>query len=145
MVNVYNYIEEAAKDETLANVKNFFRLFDKSSKDTDYSKYADAYIGQNNAYTKRTTLEENSDTLLAAVQSYVSPLEEYAFAELVYVDKEIEIKFYSDKIAENVEKYVQDRIEAGDDSFYDSLETALDTYGSKLERELEAKLAAVKE
>jgi len=105
----------------------------------------DAYIGQNNAYTKRTTLEENSDTLLAAVQSYVSPLEEYAFAELVYVDKEIEIKFYSDKIAENVEKYVQDRIEAGDDSFYDSLETALDTYGSKLERELEAKLAAVKE
>lgn len=141
MVNVYNYIEEVNKPNGIENVKNFFRLFDESSQDTDYSKYSDAYIGQNNAYLKRENLESNSDTLLAAVQSYISPLEQYAFNELVYVDKEITISFSDEKIYENVQKYVIDSIEAGDETFYDSLETAFDTYGSKLERELEAKQA----
>ena len=56
-------------------------------------------------------------------------------------DKEITISFSDEKIYENVQKYVIDSIEAGDETFYDSLETAFDTYGSKLERELEAKQA----
>lgn len=139
MVNVYNYINEVEKENGLDNVKEFFKLFDKTSKDTNYEVYKDSYIGQNNAYLKKETLEKNSDTLLAAVQSYISPLEEYAFAELVYVDKEIELSFKNTVVFENLQKYVEDKIEAGDENFFDSLETAIDTYGSKLERELEAK------
>lgn len=145
MVNVYDYIKEVNAEGGLDKVKSFFTLFDSSSKDTDYTKYQNTYIGQNEAYLKRDKLESNSDTLLAAVQSYISPLEEYAFNELVYVDQEITIQFRSEELYENVQKYVEDRIEAGDDSFYDALETAFDTYISKLERELEAKQALVTE
>ncbi len=145
MVNVYDYIKEVNAEGGLEKVKSFFTLFDSSSKDTDYTKYQNTYIGQNEAYLKRDKLESNSDTLLAAVQSYISPLEEYAFNELVYVDQEITIQFRSEELYENVQKYVEDRIEAGDDSFYDALETSFDTYISKLERELEAKQALVTE
>lgn len=146
MVNVYDYIKEVSAEGGFEKVKSFFTLFDSSSRDNNLTKYKDTYIGQNEAYLKRDKLESNSDTLLAAVQSYVSPLEEYAFNELVYVDKEITIQFRNETaenqtLYENVQKYVVDRIEAGDDSFYDALGTSFDTYISKLERELEAKVA----
>lgn len=139
MCEVWNSYEQTKE----ANEK-YFTLFDSDS--TNYSEdYKDSYIGQNTNLT-RTELQENSDSLLSDITSYVSNLEYYIFDALVYSDTELEssdmkidIQFYDDELSELIQDYVTDRITSTDESFASSVQSTAETYAKKLVREAEAK------
>ena len=88
-------------------------------------------------------IEDNVDALLTIIETFASPLEQYVFYDLVYGEEStITIEYSSalgEEIAEKVEKYVVDTIEASGETYIDTFRDALKTYGLKLQREQEVK------
>ena len=124
----------------------YFTLFDtSSSSDLDEEDYQYTYIGQHGAYKQRTKLRSNSDSLLNAISGYASGLEYHLFNAIVYDNDSLlesvnyEISFYDEALAEMLEEYVTDRLTTTDESFASSVQSAAETYGSKLAREKEVK------
>lgn len=141
MCNVWNSYEK-----TIEENQTYFTLFD-SNVENYKEKYANTYIGQNGAYVNRSTLQTNSDKLLKDITTYVSDLEYYLFNALVYdtstelepVENKIEISFYDETLAAKIEEHVTDTLKSSDETFANSVKTAVDAYGSKLAREEEVK------
>ena len=109
--------------------------------DVDYSKYQYTYIGRNGAYNTESKLIKNSDSLLSAISSYASSLEYYLFDAIVYQetselvsDAKYSISFFDEELNDIIKEYVQDRLTSTDESFASSVESAAETYGSKLAR-----------
>ncbi len=143
MANVYNsYANTDKQNET------YFTLFDSSDSSANYKeKYENTYIGQNGAYLNKTTLQSNSDSLLSDISSYVSNAEYYLFDALVYSDNSLRsddiqkmtIKFYDEgnELYDLIKDYVKDSIKSTDTTFASSVKSAVEAYGSKLDREAE--------
>ena len=142
------YLEEAMKLTNFDELLNeaYFTLYD--STDKDLSKYQYTYIGQNGAYKSKNTLSDNSDALLKDISGYASYLEYYVFDAIVYSnntelvgDASYAVTFYDTSLAEEIKEFVQDRLTGTDESFASSVQSAAETYGSKLAREAEVKEA----
>ena len=142
------YLEEAMKLTNFDDLLNeaYFTLYDSSDK--DLAKYQYTYIGQNGAYKAKNTLTKNSDNLLKDISGYASYLEYYVFDAIVYSnntelvgDASYSVTFYDTALAEEIKEYVQDRLTGTDESFASSVQSAAETYGSKLAREAEVKEA----
>lgn len=119
----------------------YFTLYDDDENDVDYSKYQYTYIGRNGAYNTESKLVKNSDSLLSAISSYASSLEYYLFDAIVYQetselvsDAKYSISFFDEELNDIIKEYVQDRLTSTDESFASSVESAAETYGSKLAR-----------
>ncbi|MCI5744861.1 MAG: peptidyl-prolyl cis-trans isomerase [Erysipelotrichaceae bacterium] len=124
----------------------YFTLYD--SGDTDLSAYKYTYIGRNGAYKSKSALTKESDNLLSDISSYASYLEYYIFDAIVYQDNSELIKdvnytvsFYDESLNDMVKEYVQDNLKSTDESYTSSVQSAAETYGSKLAREQEVKSA----
>ena len=119
----------------------YFTLYDDDENDVNYSKYQYTYIGRNGAYNTESKLVKNSDSLLSAISSYASSLEYYLFDAIVYQetselvsDAKYSISFFDEELNDIIKEYVQDRLTSTDESFASSVESAAETYGSKLAR-----------
>ena len=142
---------EKAKEELKENFDEklneaYFTLYDSST--TDLTKYQYTYIGQNGAYNTKSKLSSNSDDLLQDISSYASYLEYYLFDAIVYQensglisDTTYTVSFYDNDLYDIVKEFVQDKLTGTDESFASSVQTAAETYGSKLAREAEVKSA----
>lgn len=122
----------------------YFTLFDDST--TDLTAYKYTYIGQNGAYNSKSSLTKKSDSLLGDISGYASYLEYYLFDAIVYQENSelisnthYSISFYDDDLYDLIKDYVQDRLTTTDDSYASSVQSAAETYGSKLAREKEVK------
>ena len=128
----------------------YFTLYDTDSKsDLDEDDYRYTYIGQHGAYKTSSKLKTNSSELLSDISSYASGLEYHLFDALVYntdsslEELEFKVNFFDKDLEEMIKEYVQDRLDTTDESFASSVQSAAETYGSKLAREKEVKDAGL--
>lgn len=126
----------------------YFTLYDDAETDVNYSKYQYTYIGRNGAYNTESKLVKNSDSLLSAISGYASSLEYYLFDAIVYQetselvsDAKYNISFFDEELNDIIKEYVQDKLTSTDESFASSVESAAETYGSKLARAAEIQSA----
>ena len=148
VIDETKYVEKAMELSNFDDLLNeaYFTLYD--SDDKDLSKYQYTYIGQHGAYKSKNKLSDNSDSLLKDIAGYASYLEYYVFDAIVYSnntalvgDTTYSVTFYDSTLAEEIKEYVQDRLTGTDESFASSVQSAAETYGSKLAREAEVKEA----
>ena len=144
-VEHYNKAKELDNFDQLLNYA-YFTLYDDS--DTNLSNYKYTYIGRNGAYNTRSSLTSSSNDLLSDISGYASYLEYYLFDALVYQDdsvlaggKKYSVSFFDSSLDEVMKDFVQSRLTTTDESFTASVQSAAETYGSKLAREAEVKSA----
>ena len=126
----------------------YFTLYDDEENNVNYNKYQYTYIGRIGAYNTETKLVKNSDALLSAISGYASSLEYYLFDAIVYQeaselvsDAKYSVSFFDEELNDIIKEFVQDKLTSTDESFASSVQSAAETYGSKLAREAEVKEA----
>ncbi len=133
MVNVWDSAEKTDEENA-----SYFTITGDETKDNIWEG---TYVALNNP--SESKIEDNVDALLTIIETFASPLEQYVFYDLVYGEEStITIEYSSalgEEIAEKVEKYVVDTIEASGETYIDTFRDALKTYGLKLQREQEVK------
>lgn len=133
MVNVYG----SALHTDSENNSYFTITGDEEKAD----KWEGTYVALNGA--KEDKIEDNVDALLGLIESYVSPLEQYVYYDLVYGENSfVEVKFSTslgEDIEKNIKEYVENNIQSTGESYIETFQSALKTYGLKLQREKEVK------